>query len=79
MKAYGVPRTLELENPDLADLKKYGSPGSMGNVKGPGGDYHSMFRSAKTKAKTRRYFKRLARKYGKSLCNFDIGEINYCD
>jgi hypothetical protein len=60
MKAYGLPRNDDVENPDVADIKFYGLNTSAG-----GRDY---FKNKSAKAATRRGWKRRARRANKNLC-----------
>ena len=53
MKAYGLPRSDDLEHPDVADIHEYGLKTSKG-----GRDYH---RNKARKASARRRWKRIAR------------------
>lgn len=64
MKPYGVK--IE-EWPDVADIQAMGCKGSVGRLAGRSGDYHPYIRGA-NKARTRRYWKRLARAESKQLC-----------
>jgi hypothetical protein len=68
MKAYGVPRTLDLVYPDMGDVGHYALKSSLGGKKTPGGDIHNTFRNVAGKAASRRIFKRRARRAGKALC-----------
>lgn len=68
MKPIGVPRNLNLENPDLGDSKEFGMKSSKTNLPGKGGDIKSNFRKPEQKAATRRTFKRKARAEGKDQC-----------
>ena len=60
MKAYGLPRCDDVENPDVADIKRFGLKTSAG-----GRDY---FKNKDNKKNTRRIWKKKARKYNKDLC-----------
>lgn len=57
MKAYGLPRSDDLEHPDVADIHEYGLKTSKG-----GRDYH---RNKARKACARRRWKKLARQEGR--------------
>jgi len=61
MKAYGVPRDKDVENPDLLDIKLYGLKSSSGRLVGKGGDIKNSFRNVKSKAASRRIWKKKAR------------------
>ena len=65
MKPYGVR---VIENPDIADLAEMGAKSSVGHYPGRSGDYHSNSRSSASKAATRRFWARKARKAGKDAC-----------
>jgi hypothetical protein len=65
MKAYGIPRNLGLVHPDCADIREFGLKSSVSNPSGLSGDRHNSFRDPASKASTRRYYKRLARREGK--------------
>ena len=58
MKAYGIPRVPETDYPDVGDIKRFGFKTSIG-----GKDY---FKNKTTKAGSRRYWKKRARKEGKA-------------
>ena len=64
MKAYGVPRTLDVEYPDLLDISNYGLKTSTGQLKSKGGDYRG---STKTKKRNtnRRLWKKIERQKSK--------------
>ena len=64
MKGYGLPRTLDIEFPDLADIRNFGLKTSTGALAGPGGDFRG---STKVHARTtsRRYWKKLERTHAK--------------
>jgi len=63
MKPYGIPRCIESEYCDVADIKCYGRKTSVGSLKG-----RSYFRNKQTKRNTRRIWKKKARKLGKDQC-----------
>lgn len=50
MRAYGIPRVLDTEYPDVADIRKFGFNTSTG-----GRDY---FKNKASKAASRRYYKK---------------------
>ncbi len=60
MKAYGLPRTDDVLNPDVADIKTYGLASRVGRL-----DDRSYFKNSASKRATRRYWKRRARAEGK--------------
>jgi len=61
MKGYGLPRDKDIEQPDVADIKKYGLNTSAG-----GRDY---FKNKMRKNAVRRYWKRRARREGRIIEN----------
>lgn len=68
MRPYGL-RTMQ--GPDVRDAKEMGMRGSLGPFPSIGGEFHGHCRGV-AKAKTRRYWKRLARIEGKQLAqDFD--------
>ena len=67
MKAYGIPRVLDLEGGvDCGDIRRFGLKSAAGNLRGKGGDYHNSFRKSAAKRATRRIFKKLARRAGRA-------------
>lgn len=60
MRAYGLPRDKDCEEPDVADIHKFGRKSCVG-----GKDYWKGKRKAK--ATSRRYWKRKARKDNKTI------------
>lgn len=62
MKAYGIPRIVDVQWPDVADIQRYGMKSCVGKL---AGDEHSYTRSAKKRQAVRRYFKRLERQAAK--------------
>lgn len=67
MRPYGLPRVFGINWPDMADIIEFGRPGRVGNLRGPGGDFRSHFKSARQKASIRRCFKRRARRMSKAM------------
>jgi len=61
MKAYGIPRYPDTESPDLVDIKVYGFKSSISRCISKNGDIKNSFRNVNSKAKVRRYWKRVAR------------------
>lgn len=66
MKPYGIPRNLDVEAPDCADIHTYALKPSRGNIRGLGGDFHNSVRKSANKRNIRRQYKKLARRDGKS-------------
>jgi hypothetical protein len=63
MKPYGIPRTSDIESPDVADIHAYGLKTRAGRTDG-----RSYHRSSANKARARRIWKRKARRANRSLC-----------
>ena len=49
MKAYGLPRDDNVENPDVVDIHRYGLKSSAGNFAGKGGDIRSSHKKSSNK------------------------------
>lgn len=69
MKPYGIPRHLEVEFPDVADIQRYGMKSCIGKLKD---DQHSYTRSAEQRQKTRRFFKKSERMCSKQFIRNEI-------
>lgn len=69
MKAYGVPRVLDTEFPDCADIKTYVMKSCVGTFKGKGGDYRGCHKNKQSKANARRFWKKRARNAAKRELN----------
>lgn len=67
MKPYGLPRTLDLESPDIADIQEYGLKSSSGRIFKASGEYKSYTRSSKNRKRMRRIWKRNERQRAKQL------------
>jgi len=61
MKAYGLPRYIELEGPDLADIKRFGLSSAYSRPAGKNGEHKNSFRSSDAKRRTRRTWKKRER------------------
>jgi len=61
MKAYGIPRVLEVEYPDLGDIRRFGFKSSVSRPKNKSGDHKNSFRNSNSKASTRRIWKKKER------------------
>lgn len=70
MRAYGLPRNDDISSPDAYDVCAYGLKSSAGRRPGPGGDTRASNKTS-TKARARRYWKRVARAEGKAACSED--------
>lgn len=60
MKPYGLPRNDDVENPDVADIQLYGLKTSKGG---------RCYQKPKSKASSRRIWKKKARKEAKRCCD----------
>ena len=60
MKAYGLPRTKDLINPDVADIHQYGLKSSTGKFAKQNGDFNG-YCDSQEKQTSRRRFKRIER------------------
>jgi len=70
MKPYGLPRNHDAEDCDLADIQLYGRKSSKSRIASKSGDIKNSFRSTKSKAATRRIWKKKARaKFKKDIKN----------
>jgi hypothetical protein len=69
MRPYGIPRHLEVEFPDVADIQRYGMKSCVGKLKG---DQHSYTRSAESRRQTRRFFKKSERMSSKQFIRTEI-------
>jgi len=67
MKPYGVK---VIESPDIADIGAMAAKSSTGRFPGRSGEYRGYCRN-KTKATTRRYWARKARRLNRDACNED--------
>ncbi|MDF1690718.1 MAG: hypothetical protein P1U35_14075 [Cycloclasticus sp.] len=65
MKSYGIPRNMDVERPDLADIRTYGFKSSISRVQSKSGDRKNSFRKSAAKRATRRIWKKKARIAGK--------------
>lgn len=61
MKAYGIPRTTDVEFPDCADLIKFALAGHVGHLPEKCGCYKNNNRSSLAKRRTRRIWKKKLR------------------
>jgi hypothetical protein len=69
MKAYGIPRILDVEYPDVVDIQRYAMKSSAGKMKG---DEHSYTRNVEAKRTTRRHFKRIERMKAKAFIRGEL-------
>jgi hypothetical protein len=67
MKAYGLPRDDDVENPDVADIKLYGLKTSIG-----GRDY---FKNKQAKRNTRRIYKKKERIRAKLIIKQELDNV----
>lgn len=71
MKPYGLPRRLGVEQPDVGDIKEYGRASHVGRLREKCGRFKSYFRKASSKRKTRRYWKKLARRVNRKVTRLE--------
>ena len=45
MRAYGLPRHMDVQYPDIRDIQMYGLASHVGKFPGKSGDYHPYLRS----------------------------------
>lgn len=72
MRPYGLPRTKDIEYPDLADIRLYGLNSSAGSIVAKCGKRKNSFKNVRSKARSRRIWKKRERSITKSLlrrCN----------
>lgn len=62
MRAYGMPRVSDLENPDVADIRCLALKSSTGRFKEKGGDYRGYMKNKEVKAALRRSMKKAERR-----------------
>lgn len=74
MKPYGIPRNLDVQWPDQADCACYGLKDSRAKLPNRNGERHSTVRNKDSKAATRRYWKRKARKQGEEDVREQYGD-----
>lgn len=60
MKAYGLPRNLDIEFPDLLDIQNYALKTSTGQNRSKGGDFRGSVKT-KNRNSTRRIWKKADR------------------
>lgn len=70
MKAYGLPRILDLQYPDAADLALYGLKSSAGSLPGKGGEFHGP--RGKGRQAARRIWKKKERAKAKAALRNEI-------
>jgi hypothetical protein len=61
MKPYGIPRSSDVQYPDVGDIQTYGMKSYVGQIIRKSGDYRSYTRSTKKKRSIRIYWKRRER------------------
>ena len=62
MKGYGLPRNKDVEYPDVGDIRYYGLKTCVSGNRG------GIFKNKRSKAATRRRWKKKARRQGKNDC-----------
>ena len=66
MRPYGLPRDKDIESPDLADIANYGLKA---------GRLHPKWTAnGDSKRRTRRYWKRKARRFNKQMVDLNLHE-----
>lgn len=61
MRAFGLPRSDDVANPDVGDIKNFALKSSTGRFREKGGDFKPYTRSAKARRATRRIYKKAER------------------
>lgn len=61
MQAYGLPRHLDIQNPDKADIRNYALKSSIGCFPEKSGDFRGIIKNKGVKARIRRSWKKAAR------------------
>ena len=69
MKPYGLPRTLDIESPDLVDIFNYGLKTSTGQLLSKGGDFRGSVKKKNRKIMRRFWKKRQRQKQKKEMKN----------
>ncbi len=75
MRAYGIPRDLDIEYPDVGDIQHFGMKSSVGQFPTKSGEYRSYTRSAESRRSTRRLWKRCARRAGNKEISNELKEF----
>ena len=65
MKAYGHPRWIDLDFPDLGDIHEFGLKSAKSRVRGKSGDFKNSFRKPAKKRAARRVWKKRQRAINK--------------
>lgn len=65
MKPYGLPRVIELEQPDVGDIQRFGLKSSAGRIKSK--EYKSYIRKSKKRNEIRRTWKKKERAKVRSM------------
>jgi len=69
---YGQIRTLDIEFPDLVDIRKFALKSSTSRLKSKSGDIKNSMRSSSLKQRTRRRWKKKARRENNSNIRSDL-------
>jgi hypothetical protein len=75
MRAYGAPRTMDRQWPDLLDIRNHGLPSASSRCRGKGGDIKNSFRRSTVKRTIRRFWKKRERLASKRNITNEIEEI----
>jgi len=67
MKPLGYDKMINFGYEDCADILQYGSPSAKSHIKGKGGVIRNSM-NPKSKASSRRIYKRVSRNEGKETC-----------
>lgn len=76
MKPYGLPKTKDIEFPDIADGFNYALKASRVNLpRGKGKDTRTQFRSTEVKNQLRKIYKTKARNSSKKLIDKELQNL----
>ena len=71
MRPYGLPRNDDVAHPDCADIGYYALKSAAGSLRGKGGDHRGNHKNKASKAASRRFFKKAARRAAKAAIDRD--------
>lgn len=74
MRGYGLPRSWDVDAPDIADIHNYGFAGNRGRDPGRSGEIRSCIKGAQCRNNSRRVWKKQARTLAKSQLIQDMAE-----
>ena len=75
MQAYGLPRDLDIQWPDVGSIRQYGLASHVGKNPEKCGVYKPYIRKAEKRRATRRHFKRIERMAAKSQIRFSLEDV----